>query len=101
MATFHRLRPNVLKLDLASVTGLQNMTDYASSNPNYTTAAVNVLHEEYQQARASDIGAQNAAKATHDALATAEWALHDAMLELRSRPSPNMALTPMRCRRWA
>jgi hypothetical protein len=76
----YRMRPETVKADHAALNALRDLEDYAPLNPAYSVAELTKLDEALTQALKNEERVQNALKAAHDAVAAAQWALHEGLL---------------------
>ena len=88
-----RLQPSVLQADQDVYDALKAITDYVSSNPDFTIEKVTDSHDALDAAQALAIQTQAAADAARDALVTQQWDFHEKMLgakdQVQARYGPN------------
>jgi hypothetical protein len=88
-----RLQPSVLQADQDAFDALKAITDYVSSNPEYTMEKATDSHDALDAAQALAIQTQAAADAARDALVARQWEFHDKMLgakdQVQARYGPN------------
>lgn len=77
------LKPSILAADRDSLAALKNITDYAPSNPAYTTKALEDLLAASDDKAAGAAAAEAEAKAKRDDAVAAAWAYHDAVVGMR------------------
>jgi hypothetical protein len=79
-----RLNQAVVETDRAALLALKKLNDYAPSNAAISTQAVSTLEVQLREAEENDILTTKSLAAARDARATAEWALHNAMLSVKA-----------------
>lgn len=77
------LKPSVLAADRDSLAALKNITDYAPSNPAYTTQALTAAETELNNKTAAAAAADAEAKAKRDDAVASAWAFHEAVVGMR------------------
>ncbi|MFL5803731.1 MAG: hypothetical protein ACJ8CR_18555 [Roseiflexaceae bacterium] len=82
-----RLPPATIKADRAALLALKELADYAPSNAALSVEAISALEEQLRKAEEVEILATKALAATRDAHDAAGWALHNAMLNVKSTVS--------------
>ena len=79
-----RLNQAILETDRAALLALKKLSDYSPSNAAISIAAVSTLEAQLRDAEENDILTTKSLAAARDARATAEWALHNAMLSVKA-----------------
>ena len=88
-----RLQPSVLQVDQDAFDALKAISDYISSNPEFTIERITESHDALDAAQALAIQTQAAADAARDALVARQWEFHEKMLgakdQVQARYGPN------------
>jgi hypothetical protein len=80
-----RIRPEYLSDDTNAFAALQQITDYAPANVDYTVANGAALQEAERAASDAEAQAEAAYKAARDNTVQAEWAFHNYMLGVKDQ----------------
>lgn len=81
----YRLPPPAIDADRAALLALQDLTDYAPLNPEYSTAALQARAEKLTQTEQIESRARRALDAARDQAIAAAWELHNAMLGAKAQ----------------
>lgn len=80
-----RLPADDIQADRNALIGLQSLADYAPINRAYSASALAELGQAMEAARLAEVRAMQALAAARDAVAAAEWALHESVLGARAQ----------------
>jgi hypothetical protein len=80
-----RLRPSDLQADQDAFAAIQDISDYAPANKNYTVTKIQALKDGMDTADDKETQADAAAKAARDNATAAEWDFHNAMLAAKQQ----------------
>jgi hypothetical protein len=80
-----RIDPDILKSDLESLTAVKNLANYTPANADYALAKLEVIQGKMVGAQEAETVAKTAWDAARDDATAAEWALHNAILGVKSQ----------------
>jgi hypothetical protein len=81
----NRLARPVVDEDRAVLHALHDVDGYTAVNPERTVPAVMALEAQMTTAQAREVQLQGALAAARDQAAAAEWAFHDAILDVKNQ----------------
>lgn len=80
-----RLRPSDLQADEDAFAALENISDYAPANKNYTVAKIQAFKDAMDAADEKETQADADAKAARDDATSAEWDFHNAVIAAKQQ----------------
>ena len=79
-----RVHSDVIDRDRTALVALQALNDYEPRQPGHSVQALLALNAEVEESRQAEMHAENELAAVRTRAIAAEWALHNAMLGVKS-----------------